>query len=730
MSDERLYGLLPAVHRLRDAERGEPLRALLGLIEVELRRVEASIDELGDSWFIETCPPWLVPYIGDLVGNRPLLDTPAGGRADVARTIHYRRRKGTLPMLEELARNVTGWPAHAVEMMETLAWSQHINHVRRTLAVDVKRPFDASAAELRHPPATTRVGTVLVRDSDGMGLLDGPFDRTAHTVDVRRAPDGLTPPSRRRPRARRQEGLYGARKTGFFLWRLRPYSLDDVPARRAEAPATHGWHFRALGAAAPLFTRPRAERDPARQSTELHVPGPIRPGAFHADVEAFRRRWLPEAPVDRPLETESFYGTDRSFHIVANGDPVLPEQLLCKDLGKWARPPAGRVAVDVRRGRIAFATGEEPDTVDVSYTWGFSADIGGGPYDRRTVLPPPPPPVWHRTVAKFGALETLQQALTAWADDGRPHAVIDIADSGVYGGSIAIALPAGGSLTIRAEQGRFPSVRTVGNLVIDATEGDAGVELNGLLFEGAIELRGSPSLSLRHCTIVPGRMLDENGEPWFGDRDAIVTTDATATLSVLIDRSICGPLRIPETTRRLEVRDSILHGLTVDGTARPAIAADDAAAEPGPLTHLRRVTVFGEVHVRELHASDTLFNDAVRTRRTQAGCVRYSHVPDGSRTPRRFRCQPDLALVDVTDVAERTRIRARIMPRYTARRYGDAAYAQLHRTCAIELRTGASNNAEMGAFNLLMQPQREANLRTRLDEYLPFGLEAGLVYVT
>jgi hypothetical protein len=36
----------------------------------------------------------------------------------------------------------------------------------------------------------------------------------------------------------------------------------------------------------------------------------------------------------------------------------------------------------------------------------------------------------------------------------------------------------------------------------------------------------------------------------------------------------------------------------------------------------------------------------------------------------------------------------------------------------------------MGAFNHLMQPQREANLRLRLEEYLPFGLEAGLIYVT
>ena len=30
----------------------------------------------------------------------------------------------------------------------------------------------------------------------------------------------------------------------------------------------------------------------------------------------------------------------------------------------------------------------------------------------------------------------------------------------------------------------------------------------------------------------------------------------------------------------------------------------------------------------------------------------------------------------------------------------------------------------------LLQPQREANLLTRLEEYLPFGLEAALIYVT
>jgi len=47
-----------------------------------------------------------------------------------------------------------------------------------------------------------------------------------------------------------------------------------------------------------------------------------------------------------------------------------------------------------------------------------------------------------------------------------------------------------------------------------------------------------------------------------------------------------------------------------------------------------------------------------------------------------------------------------------------------------DLRTGAEDGSEMGAYCHLKQPQRESNLRIRLDEYLPFGLDAGLIYVT
>ena len=46
------------------------------------------------------------------------------------------------------------------------------------------------------------------------------------------------------------------------------------------------------------------------------------------------------------------------------------------------------------------------------------------------------------------------------------------------------------------------------------------------------------------------------------------------------------------------------------------------------------------------------------------------------------------------------------------------------------IREGADDEGEMGVMHALFQPQRETNLRIRLDEYLRFGLHAGVFYAT
>ena len=136
--------------------------------------VEDDIRQLYDNWFIETAEDWVVPYIGDLIGYQLVHEagepgdvSTAQGRArnkiliprrEVANTIRYRRRKGTLALLEELARDVAGWPARAVEFYRLLGWTQNINHL--------------------HPD---RGRTVDVRNGDALDLIDGPFDTLAHT---------------------------------------------------------------------------------------------------------------------------------------------------------------------------------------------------------------------------------------------------------------------------------------------------------------------------------------------------------------------------------------------------------------------------------------------------------------------------------------------------------------------------------------------------------------------
>jgi hypothetical protein len=157
-----LYELLPRVFRLRDELGDGQLRQLLQVIGGQLGVLEESLDQFYDDLFIETAADWVVPYIGDLVGYRPLRSGPphvASPRAEVANTIAYRRRKGTAAMLEQLAFDVTGWRSRAVEFFERLSVTQYMNH---------PRPGKGGPPDLRHP------------------VPRGAFDERAHTADVRR----------------------------------------------------------------------------------------------------------------------------------------------------------------------------------------------------------------------------------------------------------------------------------------------------------------------------------------------------------------------------------------------------------------------------------------------------------------------------------------------------------------------------------------------------------------
>ncbi len=71
-----LFERLPEIHRTRDAELETPgqLKAYLGLIDEAFLAIHTDIWRLYDDLFVESATDWAVPYIGDLLGTRMVLN--------------------------------------------------------------------------------------------------------------------------------------------------------------------------------------------------------------------------------------------------------------------------------------------------------------------------------------------------------------------------------------------------------------------------------------------------------------------------------------------------------------------------------------------------------------------------------------------------------------------------------------------------------------------------------
>jgi len=664
---ERLYELLPAVYRQRDADEGYPLRDLVGILAREATVVEDDIRKLYDNWFIETCEEWSVPYLGDLIGVDGITGSPKAGlsrRAEVANTLSYRQRKGTAAVLEQLARDLTGWPARAVEFFDRLATTQHLNHVR-----------------LGHRATTD------LRDADALELTGSPFDGSLRTGELRRI----------EPR----RGQFNIPNVGLFLWRLQPYPLELGEGRQVAAEQGR-FTFSTLGNDTPLFNLEQTETDAGSLAAEINVPERIRRRAFYRRPEDYYGRSL---GVYEPFE---------------EGWRLIPvEDVVACDLADWERPVEDdRVAIDPVLGRVSFGAERQPEEVRLSYYHGFSADLGGGQYERQESLTQV---AGERSITVGGeGFDTLGEALAEWAEEG--SAVIEISDSRTYEEVLPpIELAAGVRLELRAANERRPTLLLGAELEVEGAAGSS-FEVNGLLVaqQPLVIGGGVDRVALDHCTFVPGRALEDNAPTQPGAPSLVVTSELA---EISIRHSILGGVRAAAESR-VVVEDSILD---THDSENLAFASPDGTTG-GRLT-ARRVTIVGRVLARELElAENCLFLAPVIAEQRQAGCVRFSHVPLGSRVPRRFRCQPEIAAT--ATAVEATRQAARVAPRFTSLDYGDPGYCQLDWRGPIEIARGGEDGGEMGAFYSLQQPLREDSLVARLDEYLRLGLEAGIFFVT
>ena len=840
-SIDRLYHLLPQVHRQRDEQLGWPLRDLLRVIGEQVNVVEDDIRQLYDDWFIETCQDWVVPYIGDLAGYEPVQEAGEPGttaqdrqrnkiltpRREVARTIQSRRRRGTLALLEELSRDTAGWPARAVEFYRSLGFFQSLNC-----------------------PHLDRGRTADVRQMNELDLLDGPFNGLAHTVDVRRIDSART------------VGRYNLPSAGVFVWRLKEYPVTGGQcACHEEDGLPSAFSFSFLGNDAPLYARLEPESDPNHIAEESNLPVPIRRLAFTQDAG----RYYGEVNGDQALRMKSLQMWEGKAQ---NGDqivqvPIGADRIIPADLSDWNRyrTPSGKVAVDPALGRISFHPEESPQGVWASYFYGYSSDMGGGEYHRQfhqpsltglfTILdfkdlaslaqqlknPASPLNIYLNANLSAGTkalleeydpsaampeplrkklaaaliedlnrqlhdetlydntrfaglplsseivqliaqlldhklnsaeishlnrllleaayknelaeffhlyragetlrLNTIESALAEWRKDKPRNAVIEVIDNGVYSEPLNIVLERGQSLQLRAADRRRPIIylhekykNRAEWLSINSRTGGCFV-LDGFLVTGrSIRIGGAvEEVKIRHCTLAPGWGLGPDCEPKRPGKPSLELYKTGCYLK--IEHSITGPIQVykNEVTSdplSIDINDSILDATDNELEALGAPNWPRAHA----VLRIARSTVIGVVETNAISlAEDSIFTALVTVTRRQIGCVRFCYVPPGSRTPRRYHCQPDL-VAEAAPAQFKEAERWRVRPQFSSTRYGQPTYCQLALGCAAGITRGASDESEMGAFHNLFQPQRAANLRARLGEFMPAGMEAGIIFAS
>jgi hypothetical protein len=200
---------------------------------------------------------------------------------------------------------------------------------------------------------------------------------------------------------------------------------------------------------------------------------------------------------------------------------------------------------------------------------------------------------------------------------------------------------------------------------------------------------------------------------------------------VQITKSIVGGLWVSGQSS-VSVSDSIVDATDPTGTAYVgSVDSTTHAPSPGgPLT-LTNCTVIGKVYVSLLSlvsdciiwaersaadqaGSPPLWGAALWALRKQQGCVRFSYLPASSTKPRQFECVQDGE--------------SSPQPVFYSLRYGDPGYCKLVPSTDDAIRRGADDGGEMGAFHFLAAPSLETNLRVRMQEYLPVGLEFGIFY--
>jgi hypothetical protein len=785
---ERIWNLIPGVYRARDSDQFDvngPLRELVDRIALQVAVVRRSIDRLWADQSIETSDDWVVPYIADLLDTKLVGGLDARGqRLDVAKTIHYRRRKGTVAVLEEIARDITGWDAHVVEAFRRLSRTRHRldppvgpGPYAAAMPTPCPKPGVAPGTPdvhelLEHEglvgllTGTPAGGYADLRNVHGAALTDAPFDEYFHTADVRKG-QGAT-------------GRYGIPKLLVFLWRLESFLVDGgTPVEMKACPGT--FVFDPTGRNIPLFQlpiQPELDVDTWTSAPEWDVPGPLTQSLLDA--------------LDDP-------GTDPPEHAPYPALDDVPQLF-----GATSGSPLEPVAIETwpEAGQFGPTEAFDRPTLRVTYQYGFPGAIGAGPYDRTRFADPPDRIDPEEQIHGGSGLDTALH-------DAAGAGTVTITDSLTY--ATVEDVPSVASLLVRSGPSQRPLVRLPpASAWTFAGKPGAELTLDGLFVSGGDLVLQGPFAHVRltGCTADPGT-LDDTGTALAQSVDDRALAPVTiwiegpgAIQQLTVDHCVLGPVRTRNggAVETVSISDSIVQGIVPAGSgltvfdpellqravnaANPlsqAVLARLADSSPGGIAASLATVIAGPSIWDETLFADvplpvavqTLVDEgaAADTAALNLGLLRSAFpvalapaalaLADGTVGLDRVTVLGDayvhrldasnsiLAGFTVAEDAQDGCVRfsavgpaSRVASPYlsvslapgtalfTSTSFGDPAYGQLLDTVGAAITAGADTGSEMGAYSAGLAAVKEKGLLIKYAEYMPLGLTPVVVHVT
>jgi hypothetical protein len=768
---EKLWQLVPEVYRNEDGLAANPgvLRRIVELIGAEAAQSRREIDRLWEDQHVETCDDWTVPYIGDLVGARLVSSHDRRGRrVDVANAVKFRRRRGTPDLLDALVRAMSGWDVVLVEGFRRLARTRH--------------RLDAAPRAAGFFTGTLTGGTADLRSPAGSEVGDGPFDEYFHTLDARllRGRDGQFGINKLnfhlyRLQAFEMEGVDPVELTdpnaqGF----PRAFTVDpsgrDIPLFiHAEPPdpdavaalpgqlsrpacglpfeweVTQEMRCRLLGNEAYEVTASNVEALTllANPPTNADVQALFQILGVRFKSELALRRRLRDLGAGIAVTPPDWYRTLVALSLVEKTGKahLYPSQLeisggtslftadevAAANLSDRACQPdpennLAQLLISPEQGRFASVPPDKPANfvaLVTRYHYGFSGQVGAGPYPRD-----PLPDGYNipALVATGGAVPGggVLQGDGLLVEDNRTY-TLSIADATPIDSAVLMAGPerrpyvrlsdGGAALRPKAINSTFlidggwygvndpskpPAPGAVADFVIEGATGAAPEDFD---FE---------RVEIRFATLDPGGVRAD------GVRLPALRLLVKARIrQLVIRRSIVGPVHVvrtdpadPSLVEELLICESVVD-------ARETIDRLAVSSNFGTVV-IEGSTVFGDVAADVLRASDSIVDGRVMVVNNQAGCFRFSASEPGAgaRLPPRYH---DL-LAPIPESA------------FNSTRFGDPQYAQLSVVAPQPLLGGAEDGSEMGVFSHLLAPVRMSSVQTKVDEFGPVGMLAQYLF--